>query len=115
MRFGSTAKVLLKCKLKYYRISECVQLMRDRRHADKQEEQARAAKEWRDKAGAKGRQKLLAARCVVSFDVQNPAWPASAAVMHEQPLAFCMQDGPPERRMGNHPFLGYSMRLTCPT
>ena len=24
MRFGSTAKVLLKCKLKYYRISECV-------------------------------------------------------------------------------------------
>ena len=23
MRFGSTAKVLLKCKLKYYRISEC--------------------------------------------------------------------------------------------
>ena len=26
MRFGSTAKVLLKCKLKYYRISECVEL-----------------------------------------------------------------------------------------
>ena len=25
MRFGSTAKVLLKCKLEYYRISECVQ------------------------------------------------------------------------------------------
>ena len=25
MRFGSTAKVLLKCKLKYYRISECDQ------------------------------------------------------------------------------------------
>ena len=25
MRFGSTAKVLLKCKLKYWRISECVQ------------------------------------------------------------------------------------------
>ena len=25
MRFGSTAKVLLKCKLKYYRISECLQ------------------------------------------------------------------------------------------
>ena len=25
MRFGSTAKVLLKCKLKYYRISECRQ------------------------------------------------------------------------------------------
>ena len=25
MRFGSTAKVLLKCKLKYYRISECGQ------------------------------------------------------------------------------------------
>ena len=24
MRFGSTAKVLLKCKLKYYRISECL-------------------------------------------------------------------------------------------
>ena len=24
MRFGSTAKVLLKCELKYYRISECV-------------------------------------------------------------------------------------------
>ncbi len=24
MRFGSTAKVLLKCKLKYYRISECM-------------------------------------------------------------------------------------------
>ena len=24
MRFGSTAKVLLKCKLKYYRISECI-------------------------------------------------------------------------------------------
>ena len=23
MRFGSTAQVLLKCKLKYYRISEC--------------------------------------------------------------------------------------------
>ena len=23
MRFGGTAKVLLKCKLKYYRISEC--------------------------------------------------------------------------------------------
>ena len=23
MRFGSTAKVLLKCKLKYYRISQC--------------------------------------------------------------------------------------------
>ncbi len=23
MRFGSTAKVLLKCRLKYYRISEC--------------------------------------------------------------------------------------------
>ena len=23
LRFGSTAKVLLKCKLKYYRISEC--------------------------------------------------------------------------------------------
>ena len=23
MRFGSTAEVLLKCKLKYYRISEC--------------------------------------------------------------------------------------------
>ena len=23
MRFGSTAKVLLKCKLKYYKISEC--------------------------------------------------------------------------------------------
>ena len=23
MRFGSTTKVLLKCKLKYYRISEC--------------------------------------------------------------------------------------------
>ena len=23
MRFGSTAKVLLKCKFKYYRISEC--------------------------------------------------------------------------------------------
>ena len=23
MRFGSTAKVLLKCKLKYYRISDC--------------------------------------------------------------------------------------------
>ena len=23
MRFGSIAKVLLKCKLKYYRISEC--------------------------------------------------------------------------------------------
>ena len=23
MRFGSTAKVLAKCKLKYYRISEC--------------------------------------------------------------------------------------------
>ena len=23
MRFGSTAKVLLKCKLEYYRISEC--------------------------------------------------------------------------------------------
>ena len=23
MRFGSTAKVLLKCKLKYYSISEC--------------------------------------------------------------------------------------------
>ena len=27
MRFGSTAKVLLKCKLKYYRISECVCLL----------------------------------------------------------------------------------------
>ena len=27
MRFGSTAKVLLKCKLKYYRISECVGLL----------------------------------------------------------------------------------------
>ena len=26
MRFGSTAKVLLKCKLKYYRISECAVL-----------------------------------------------------------------------------------------
>ncbi len=26
MRFGSTAKVLLKCKLKYYRISECVDM-----------------------------------------------------------------------------------------
>ena len=25
MRFGSTAKVLLKCKLKYYRISECME------------------------------------------------------------------------------------------
>ncbi len=25
MRFGSTAKVLAKCKLKYYRISECLQ------------------------------------------------------------------------------------------
>ena len=25
MKFGSIAKVLLKCKLKYYRISECVQ------------------------------------------------------------------------------------------
>ena len=24
MRFGSTAKVLAKCKLKYYRISECM-------------------------------------------------------------------------------------------
>ena len=24
MRFGSTAKVLLKCKLKYYKISECI-------------------------------------------------------------------------------------------
>ncbi len=24
MRFGSTAKVLLKCNLKYYRISECL-------------------------------------------------------------------------------------------
>ena len=24
MRFGSTAKVLLKCRLKYYRISECI-------------------------------------------------------------------------------------------
>ena len=24
MRFGSAAKVLLKCKLKYYRISECI-------------------------------------------------------------------------------------------
>ena len=24
MRFGSTAEVLLKCKLKYYRISECI-------------------------------------------------------------------------------------------
>ena len=23
MRFGSTARILLKCKLKYYRISEC--------------------------------------------------------------------------------------------
>ena len=23
MRFGSTAKVLLRCKLEYYRISEC--------------------------------------------------------------------------------------------
>ena len=33
MRFGSTAKVLLKCKLKYYRISECVRLLDDaRRH-----------------------------------------------------------------------------------
>ena len=29
MRFGSTAKVLLKCKLKYYRISECRGLGRD--------------------------------------------------------------------------------------
>ena len=28
MRFGSTAKVLLKCKLKYYRISECILLRR---------------------------------------------------------------------------------------
>ena len=27
MRFGSTAKVLLKCKLKYYRISECAALL----------------------------------------------------------------------------------------
>ena len=27
MRFGSTAKVLLKCKLKYYRISECHSLL----------------------------------------------------------------------------------------
>ncbi len=27
MRFGSTAKVLLKCKLKYYRISECIHVM----------------------------------------------------------------------------------------
>ena len=26
MGFGSTAKVLLKCKLKYYRISECISL-----------------------------------------------------------------------------------------
>ena len=26
MRFGSTAKVLLKCKLKYYKISECEQV-----------------------------------------------------------------------------------------
>ena len=26
MRFGSTAKVLLKCKLKYYRISECARM-----------------------------------------------------------------------------------------
>ncbi len=29
MRFGSTAKVLLKCKLKYYRISECVERGRE--------------------------------------------------------------------------------------
>ena len=29
MRFGSTAKVLLKCKLKYYRISECVIFNKD--------------------------------------------------------------------------------------
>ena len=30
MRFGSTAKVLLKCKLKYYRISECTRLPSNR-------------------------------------------------------------------------------------
>ena len=29
MRFGSTAKVLAKCMLKYYRISECGAAMRD--------------------------------------------------------------------------------------
>ena len=27
MRFGSTAKVLLKCNLEYYRISECAVLL----------------------------------------------------------------------------------------
>ncbi len=26
MRFGSTAKLLAKCKLEYYRISECLKL-----------------------------------------------------------------------------------------
>ena len=37
MRFGSTAKVLLKCKLKYYRISECREDVREddrRTHAE---------------------------------------------------------------------------------
>ena len=37
MRFGSTAKVLLKCKLKYYRISECVRHVQIRRWAASQE------------------------------------------------------------------------------
>ena len=31
MRFGSTAKVLLKCNLKYYRISECFFFLVDKR------------------------------------------------------------------------------------
>ena len=32
MRFGSTAKILLKCKLKYYRISECAVQAQDTGH-----------------------------------------------------------------------------------
>ena len=34
MRFGSTAKVLLRCKLKYYRISEWSSLLRHGTHFD---------------------------------------------------------------------------------
>ena len=33
MRFGSTAKVLAKCKLKYYRISECRVMINGRDHS----------------------------------------------------------------------------------
>ncbi|KAK9827072.1 hypothetical protein WJX74_005562 [Apatococcus lobatus] len=60
------------------RLHQRIQVMRDQRNADQQGEQVRAAQEWRDKAGAKGRQKLIAVKNAPAA-AQRVAAPAAAA------------------------------------